>query len=106
MAEAKEGMVEAFHRLKESDLGEVIIADLEMQGVSALGDSAVVVRARIRTQPGQQWAVGRAYNELVKDVFDERDIEIPFPHMTVFMGTDKAGRPQLAADETGLCLQT
>lgn len=95
IGEAKEGMTEAFRRLQESDLGSAIVGDLEMQGVVALGDSAVVLRARIRTQPGQQWAVGRAYNELVKGVFDERDIEIPFPHMTVFMGIDKTGRSQL-----------
>ncbi|NJM51624.1 MAG: mechanosensitive ion channel [Sphingomonadales bacterium] len=95
VAAAKEGMVEAFRRLKESELGSAIIADLDMHGVTALGDSAVVVRARICTEPGQQWAVGRAYNELVKEVFDERDIEMPFPHMTVFMGTDKEGRTQM-----------
>ncbi|MEM9627354.1 MAG: mechanosensitive ion channel domain-containing protein [Pseudomonadota bacterium] len=95
VADAKDGMAEAFNRLKETELSAAIVADLEMQGVTALGDSAIVVRARIRTQPGQQWAIGRAYNELVKQVFDERDIEIPFPHMTVFMGIDKAGKTQL-----------
>ncbi|MEZ5930956.1 MAG: mechanosensitive ion channel [Alphaproteobacteria bacterium] len=95
VTDAKEGMLEAFRRLKDSDLGSGIIADLDMQGVTALGDSAVMVRARIRTQPGQQWAIGRAYNELVKEVFDERGIEIPFPQMTVFLGTDKAGKTQI-----------
>ena len=39
--------------------------------------------------------MGRAYNERVKQVFDERGIDIPFPHMTVYMGTDKTGKSQL-----------
>lgn len=95
ISDAKAGMIDAFQQLRESDLGGNVIGDLDMQGVVALGDSAVVLRARIRTQPGQQWAVGRAYNELVKVAFDQRDIEIPFPHMTVLMGVDKAGKTQL-----------
>ncbi|MGI9500578.1 MAG: mechanosensitive ion channel domain-containing protein, partial [Geminicoccaceae bacterium] len=93
--EAKEAMTTAFERVRAGDLGEHIRADLEMLGVDALGDSAVVVRARIRTAPGQQWAVGRAYNELVKEVFDERGIDIPFPHMTICLDTDKEGKTQL-----------
>ena len=76
----KSAMQEAFDRLSAEDLGDEIIDPLEMHGVTELGDSAVVVRARIKTTPANQWAVGRRYNELVKDVMDERGIEIPFPH--------------------------
>lgn len=76
----KDAMLEAFNRLRETEHNEAILEDFEMHGVTALGDSAVVVRGRIKTQPGSQWAVGRAYTELVKTVLDEREIEIPFPH--------------------------
>ena len=41
---------------------------------------------------GQQWGVGRAYNEIVKRIFDERGIEIPFPHQTIYFGEDKSGK--------------
>ncbi|MEQ8739833.1 MAG: mechanosensitive ion channel family protein, partial [Hoeflea sp.] len=54
--------------------------------------SAVLIRARIKTAPCKQWDVGRAYTELVKEVMDERDIEIPFPHTTLYLGRDKQGR--------------
>jgi len=53
--------------------------------------SAVIVRARIKCVPGQQWGVGRAYNEIVKRIFDERGIEIPFPHQTIYFGEDRQG---------------
>ncbi|WP_211369228.1 mechanosensitive ion channel domain-containing protein [Roseospira navarrensis] len=89
--EVKALMQVAFERLLETDHGSVIIGELEMHGVTALGDSSVVVRARIRTQPGSQWAVGRAYNEIVKAVLDEHGVEIPFPHLTVYMGENKDG---------------
>ena len=51
----------------------------------------MVLRARIKTRPGQQWAVGRAYNAIIKRLFDEHGIEIPYPHMTLYLGQDKDG---------------
>ncbi len=86
VSDVKEAMQEAFDRLKaEGEFTRDIIAPLEMHGVTALGDSAVVVRARIKTLPGKQWGLGRRYTELVKEVFDERGIEIPFPHRQLML---------------------
>ncbi len=92
IAEVKEAMQEAFDLLMETDHQENILAPLEIHGVTSFGDSAVMVRSRIKTRPGMQWATGRAYNELIKQVFDRRGIEIPFPHVTLYMGEDKRGR--------------
>ena len=78
--EVKDAMLEAFRRLEETEHKDAILEPFEMHGVTALGDSAVVVRGRIKTKPGSQWAVGRAYTEIAKAVLDERGIEIPFPH--------------------------
>ncbi len=89
--EVKAAMEEAFARLKKTEYASDIIDALEMHGVTEFADSAVIVRARIKTLPGKQWALGRAYNEIVKEVFDERNIEIPFPHVTLYLGEDKQG---------------
>jgi small-conductance mechanosensitive channel len=51
----------------------------------------MIIRARIKTLPGKHWGAGRTYNELIKEVFDERGIEIPFPHVTLYMGEDRHG---------------
>jgi small conductance mechanosensitive channel len=91
--EAKALMFKAFDDLKAMpEFSRVIIGPLDWHGVTTLGDSAVTLRARIRTRPGSQWAVGRAYNEAVKRRFDEAGVEIPFPHMTVWFGESKDGR--------------
>ena len=66
---AKEAMQEAFRRLRETDFGNKIFDDLEMHGVTNFGASSIDIRARIKTIPGDQWSVGRAYNEYVKQVF-------------------------------------
>jgi moderate conductance mechanosensitive channel len=89
--EVKRLMQLAFERLKETHHAPDIIGDFEMHGVTELGDSSVVIRGRIRTRPGSQWALGRTYTELVKKVLDEHGVEIPFPHMTLYMGEDKDG---------------
>ncbi len=93
--EAKAAMYDAFDELRANPAhGEAIIGELDWFGVNALGDSAVVLRARIRCRPGKQWAIGRAYNEVLKRVFDERGIEIPFPHQTIYFGETKDGATQ------------
>jgi len=65
---------------------------LEILGVDRFDDSAVIIKARITTKPIRQWAVGREFNRRMKKAFDERGIEIPFPHRTVYMGEPKEGR--------------
>jgi small conductance mechanosensitive channel len=84
-------MVEAFDRLMQTESRANILPPFEWFGVERFADSAVVVRGRIKTLPGQQWGVGRAYNGLIKEVFDERGIEIPFPHRTIYFGHEPDG---------------
>ncbi len=94
IAYAKEAMVEAFKRLQETDFKSKIFGDLEMHGVTMFGASSIDIRARIKTTPGDQWSIGRAYNEYIKQVFDERNIEIPFPQVTYHAAT-----PPFAAED-------
>ncbi len=93
--DAKQAMHDAFDMLMEdAEIAEFIIAPLEWFGINSFGDNAVVLRARIKTVPGKQWAVGRAYNGYLKTVFDERGIEIPFPQQTIWLGEAKDGSTQ------------
>ena len=93
--DAKQAMFDAFEKLRlDEEQRPNIIGDLEWFGLNSFGDSAIVVRARIKTVPGKQWALGRAYNGILKVIFDERGIEIPFPHQTIYFGEAKDGRTQ------------
>jgi small conductance mechanosensitive channel len=65
---------------------------LEVIGVERWDDSAVILRARLMVVPPiQQWNVRREFLKRLKKAFDERGIEIPFPHMTVYAGAGKDG---------------
>ncbi len=68
-----------------------ILGDLEVFGLNNLADSAVEIRVRLKTMPGRQFSVRRAFLERMKRIFDERGIEIPFPHQTIWFGVDKDG---------------
>jgi len=71
---------------------ELIMAPLEILGLDRFENSAVVIRARTTTRPGQQWQVAREFNRRLKMAFDRQGISIPFPHLTMFIGQDKAGK--------------
>lgn len=81
----------AFEDLKAGDHSVNILAPMTVAGVTALADSSVNIRVVIKATPGMQWAVGRAYNRLVKMHFDKAGIEIPFPRTTLYFGADKEG---------------
>jgi moderate conductance mechanosensitive channel len=71
--------------------GPRILDDLEIAGVDKWDASAVVLRCRFRTAPLEQWGVRREYLRRLKQAFDARGIEIPFPHLTVYAGAGKDG---------------
>ena len=52
--------------------------ELEVMGVEKFIDLAVVLRVRVKTLPGQRWAVGRELNRRIKKLFDDLAIESPF----------------------------
>ncbi len=68
-----------------------ILEPIQVFGVDELADSAVIIKARIKTKPLTQWSVRRGFNRLLKYRFDELGIEMPFPHQTVYFGEDKGG---------------
>lgn len=68
-----------------------LLDDLEIAGVESWADSAVVLRCRFKCVALEQWSVKREYLRRLKHAFDQRGIEIPFPHLTVYAGQDKRG---------------
>ncbi len=78
-----------------------IIEPIEIMGLDEFADSAIVIKARIKTKPSQQWPVKREFNKRLKRVFDDRNIEIPFPHTTIYWG-DNISPLQLSMKENKL----
>ena len=53
---------------EDKEFGPLLLDNIEIFGVDAFGDSAVVIKGRLKTLPIQQWTVGRAFNRLLKYV--------------------------------------
>jgi len=71
---------------REEEFRPLILEPLDVLGVDKFGDSAVVIKVRLKTVPSKQWQVGREMNRRIKKRFDEEGIEIPFPHRSLYFG--------------------
>ena len=90
--EVFEVMRETARAMREDPgFGAKIVDDLEIAGVDRWADSSVMIKARIKCRPLEQWAVRREYLRRLKHAFDARGIEIPFPHVTLYAGQPKTG---------------
>lgn len=75
----------------DPEYGQDMLEPIEILGLDRFDDSAIIIRARLKTKPIRQWRIGREFNRRMKKVFDARGIEIPFPHRTLYWGMPKQG---------------
>lgn len=66
-----------------------ILETPEIWGVQNLGDNSVDIRISIKVKAGTQWALTRKLRELIKNHFDQVNIEIPFPQLSVWIEKSK-----------------
>lgn len=63
---------------------DFMLAPIEIAGVDRFADSSVIIKARLKTTPINQWTVGREYNRRLKKAFERNGIEIPFPQQVTW----------------------
>lgn len=78
----KQVLRDAFVVAMQSEHRDMVIDDLDLQGLVSLTGGAMRVRARIKTMAGKQWGIGRLYSETVKRMLAERDIRSPSQTVT------------------------
>jgi len=81
---ALEVMEEAGKQVKAQYPGK-IIDDPVIQGILEFEDSAITLRALIKTHAGEHWFIGREYRLLLKEAFDAAGISIPFPQQDLWL---------------------
>lgn len=60
-------------------------------GVNELGDSSVNFKIICKVKPGEQWTISRQLRKRVKEKFDKKGIEIPYPCTNVYMRNQGKG---------------
>ena len=72
--------------VKDDNWGRLIITNPEVLRVDKLGDSGIVLKIVGDVRPMQQWAVMGELRKRIKKTFDEERIEIPLPHVKLYVG--------------------
>jgi small conductance mechanosensitive channel len=90
---------------EDPEYAPLITDDIEILGLDEFGDSALVIKAFIKTEPLKQWTVAREYRRRLKRAFDTEGIEIPYPHRTLYHRVEEPlavlGGAEAAAGEAG-----
>jgi small-conductance mechanosensitive channel len=71
--------------MADPELGPHIIQPLKSQGVLAMEDSALLVKAKFTAKPGEQFVVRREAYQRIKQAFDEAGIQFAHRQVTVFV---------------------
>jgi moderate conductance mechanosensitive channel len=69
----------------DPELGPQIIQTLKSQGVVAMEDSALLVKAKFTAKPGEQFIIRREAYQRLKQAFDDAGIEFAHRQVTVFV---------------------
>ncbi|MDH3801844.1 MAG: mechanosensitive ion channel family protein, partial [Deltaproteobacteria bacterium] len=95
---------------KDEILAAGLLDKIKSQGVKALDDSAMIMRVKFKTVPGQQFVIRKEVFRLMQEAFAEQGIEFAHRNVTVYLPqeTDSAkseeeseskDKPSTAVDE-------
>jgi len=68
---------------------DIVLEPPVVQGVLSLGSSDVTLRIAIKVKPMTHWGAERELKRRIKDTFDEKGIDIPFPRQVVYLKREK-----------------
>lgn len=89
----KQAMRDAFAMVMASEHKDVVLDELDLQGLIAITPASMSLRARIKTLAGKQWGAGRYFSEMLMRIFHERGIEVPTPRVRYVEGKAARGLP-------------
>jgi small-conductance mechanosensitive channel len=73
----------------EEPFKSAILEPLQILGVEKFDESQMVIRMMVKTAPLKQWDVGRELRRRIKIRFDEKGIQLPYPHRVLLWGDTK-----------------
>ena len=71
--------------MEDPELGPKLLEPIKSQGVREMGDSAMVMRVKYKTKPGDQFAIRKEVYRLMQEAFREAGIEFAHRNVTVYM---------------------
>ena len=71
--------------MKDEEMGPVMLGKLKSQGVRELDDSAMIMRVKFKTVPGEQFVIRREVFRMMRESFKENGIEFAHRNVTVYL---------------------
>jgi small-conductance mechanosensitive channel len=89
---------------KDEETGSLLLGKIKSQGVREMDDSAMILRIKFKTKPGDQFVVRREVYRRVQERFREQGIEFAHRNVTVYLPPEVTGAAARDGDgqETGL----
>jgi small-conductance mechanosensitive channel len=69
----------------DPELGPKLLEPIKSQGVREMDDSAMVMRVKYKTKPGDQFAIRKEVYHLMQEAFREEGIEFAHRNVTVYL---------------------
>jgi small-conductance mechanosensitive channel len=71
--------------LANEELAPKLLAPIKSQGVRQLEDSAMIMRVKFKTAPGDQFEIRKEVFRLMQEAFKEEGIEFAHRNVTVYL---------------------
>lgn len=87
--------------LADESLGPKLLGKIKSQGVRELDDSAMIMRVKFKTPPGEQFVLRREVFRRMQEAFRKEGIEFAHRNVTVYLPPDQEQHPQDASHTAG-----
>jgi len=88
--------------LKDEVIGHNFIQPLKSQGVIEMQDSAMIIRVKFMTKPGDQWLVRKKVFQEIRDLFEREGIKFAHREVTVRVVDDSGEKVAPAKRDAAL----
>jgi len=84
--------------LQDPDIGDKFMQPVKSQGVIQMDDSAMIIRVKFMTRPGDQWVIRKKVYAAIRELFEREGIKFAHREVTVRvadMDEEKAHSPEV-----------
>ncbi len=82
----------------DPEIGPHILEPLKSQGITQMGDFALMVRAKFMAKPGEQFVIRREAFRRIKETFEANGIKFAYPTVTIHQTAPGTPGPEAAAE--------
>jgi small-conductance mechanosensitive channel len=76
---------------KDEETGSLLLSKIKSQGVREMDDSAMIIRIKFKTKPGDQFVVRREVYRRIQERFRKEGIEFAHRNVTVYLPPEVSG---------------